>query len=87
MSQIKTKNLTNVWIDFSTITTPVSNKMYFIQNRGPDILVACEGDSTPNKKGGLYVPPYCVLKYKLGSQYLYLKSFKNSCTINVSEEG
>lgn len=86
MSQIGLKKLKKSWVAFSTITQPVSDTLYYIQNRGADYLVACEAISEPTTQEGIFVPPKKILKYKVGNQNLYLRS-TGSCTINVSDEG
>ena len=85
MAQVDVKKLENEWIPFSSIVIPVSDRLYYIQNRGPNIMLACEGNSMPIKNDGLMVKPNQVLKYKVGSQNLYLKS-ESGCLANVSDE-
>lgn len=87
MSQVAIKTLTTEWVDFNTVQTPSADTLYYIQNRGPNAMLAQESDSVPTTEEGIVVPPYSVLKYKLGSQTLYLKSLNGTCTINISEVG
>ena len=74
------------WTAFEDIETPTQDKTYYIQNRGPETLIACEGDSEPTTHEGIYVPIYKVLKYVKGSQNLYLRAKSDICTINISDE-
>lgn len=87
MSQVDLVKLTKEFVAFSDITTVDADTTYYIQNRGPDVLVALEASSTPDEElDGVYVPPYCVLQYKQGEQNLYLRAGKTNCSINVSKE-
>ena len=85
MSQIASLSLNTTWKPFSEIITPEDDVNYYIQNRGSDFLIACEGD--PQSDEGIFVKPYELLKYKKGSQSLYLRASSSNCTINVSNEG
>lgn len=89
MAQITTYELTEDWVDFEDVIdgTAESEKLYYIQNRGNDYLIACEGIEEPTTEAGVIVPPRSVLKYVVGSQALYLKSKNGVCLINVSIEG
>ena len=81
------KGLTDEWTEISDIITVDADKTYYIQNRGADLLVACESASTPLDGGGILVRPYRILKYKKGTGNLYLRAFTNTCSINISSEG
>lgn len=83
MAQIELVELTNEWKAFSDIVTPADNTDYYIQNRFGTML-ACEGASEPTTEEGVILKPYKTLKYKKGTQNLYLKAIGNKCTINVS---
>ena len=89
MAQIKMFTLTEEWAEFGEIIegTPESGKLYYIQNRGNDYFIACEGAGEPTTDAGLVIPPRSVLKYEVGSQNLYLKAKNGNCAINVSIEG
>lgn len=89
MAQIKFFTLTEEWSEFGDIIedTPQNNKLYYIQNRGNDCFIACEGDSEPENEYGIIVPPRSVVKYEVGDQNLYLKAKSGICAINVSMEG
>lgn len=45
MAQIALENLTTTWVEFSDIETPTPDTEYWIQNRGADFLLACEGSA------------------------------------------
>lgn len=89
MAQEKFEQLIGEWIELSDITTVDSSLTYYIQNRGPDVLVACEDSSKPDEdnRDGILVKPYKVLKYKVGADNLYLRAFANNCSINITSEG
>lgn len=87
MAQEKFEQLIGEWIELSDIITVDVDKTYYIQNRGPDVLVACEGSSEPVSEEGVLVQPYKVLKYKKGADDLYLRAFANNCSINITSEG
>lgn len=87
MAQISLQNLTTEWVAFSSITAVDANATYYIQNRGADYLVACEGSSEPITQEGVFVPPSKILKYKKGNQNLYLRASTKGCSINISNEG
>lgn len=82
------KGLTTEWSALSEIITVDADVTYYIQNRGSDVLVAVEPDSKPSDDNtdGLLVQPYKVLKYKKGTNDLYLRAFANTCSINISSE-
>ena len=86
MSQIKLQQLDNNWVNASTIFTPVSDKTYYLQNRGNDYMVACEGSQVPTDMSGVYIAPHKMARYKLGSQNLYLRAHNGTCSVNISDE-
>lgn len=83
------KDLTTTWTALSDIITVDADTTYYIQNRGAGVLVVVEPDSEPSADDtdGILVQPYKVLKYKKGTNDLYLRAFANMCSINVSSEG
>ena len=87
MAQIGLQNLTTEWTAFTDITTPDADTNYYIQNRGPDILLAVESSAEPTTVDGVLVQPYKTLNYKKGTQTLYLRAYASNCAINVSSEG
>lgn len=84
MAQIALENLTTTWVEFSDIETPTPDTEYWIQNRGADFLLACEGSAEPTTDEGICVKPYETLKYVKGTENLYLRAYRTTCTINVS---
>lgn len=87
MAQIDFENLTTDWVAFTDITTPADDTDYFIQNRGPDNLLAVESASEPSSLDGVLVQPYKTLVYKKGTDTLYLRAYSSNCAINISSEG
>ena len=88
MAQVKfEKNLTKAWKSFAEIVGTIDNSAeYLIQNRGSDALVALEAASTPaeDNPAGTMIYPTDVAVYKKGDQNLYLRSFNQNCSINVT---
>lgn len=88
MAQEKFENISNEWVELSDIITVDSSKTYFIQNRGPDKLLALESSTEPeDTDNGILVEPYLVLEYKSGTDNLYLRAFSGNLSINISSEG
>lgn len=83
------KGLTTEWVSLSDIITVDASTTYYIQNRGANVLIAVEPDSEPSDDDtdGVLVQPYKILKYKKGTNDLYLRAFANMCSINISSEG
>ena len=86
MSQIALKELTEEWVAFTDITTPQNNKNYYIQNRGPQNVIALESASEPETKDGVLIPPYVQYTYQKGDQTLYLRAYSNNATVNITKE-
>ena len=87
MAQIDFRELKTDWVAFTDITTPDADTTYFIQNRGPDMLLALEASSKPDSTFGVLVKPMETLVYKKGAQTLYLRAYLSNCFVNVSKEG
>lgn len=87
MSQESFRQVTSEWKNISEFITVDSEKTYYIQNRGPCVLVVIESDGLPSSKHGIFVKPYDVVKYKKGNQDLYLSAFSSVCGINITSEG
>ena len=89
MAQVDFQQLTNEWTALSDLITVGADTTYYLQNRGPDTLVALESSSEPDadSQEGVMCQPYKVVKYKKGTQDLYLKAFNQSCAVNISSEG
>ena len=87
MAQVGFEHLTEDWTPFTDIETPVDDQLYFIQNRGPGLLLAQESAAEPTTEDGVIVEPYKVLKYIKGTDTLYLRAFKGVCSVNVTTEG
>lgn len=87
MSQLVTDTINTEWTDIEDLITVTASTLYFIQNRGPFAILACEGDSEPTTDEGIVVPPYATLKYEQGTQKLYLKTLNGKCAINISQVG
>ena len=85
--QINFRELKTKWVAFTDITTPDADTTYYIQNRGPDVLLAVEASAEPTTVDGVLVQPYKTLNYKKGTQTLYLRAYSSNCAINVSSEG
>lgn len=77
--------LTTSWVAITSLITPEDGKTYYIQNRGPFMVIAQESASTPNTEAGICIPAYKTLKYVKGTDTLYLKSYGIS-EINISDE-
>lgn len=75
------------WVAFADIVTPTADTLYFIQNRGYGYLLAQESASAPTKLEGVIIPPYKVLKYIKGTDNLYIRSLKGTCSANITSEG
>lgn len=86
MSQIALKELTEEWVAFTDITTPENNKNYYIQNRGPQNVLALESDSIPETLDGVLITPYEQYTYQKGSQTLYFRAYSNNATVNITKE-
>ena len=86
MAQEAFEQLTSEWTDIADIITVDASATYYIQNRGSDTLVACEGSAKPTRAIGVLVKPYEVLKYKKGTDNLYLRAFNTNCGINITSE-
>lgn len=87
MAQEAFEQLTSEWVAISDKITVDSNKTYYIQNRGADVLLAVESASEPTTLDGVLVKPYEVLKYKEGTDTLYLRAYNSNCAINITSEG
>lgn len=88
MAQEKFEHISNEWIVLSDLITVEADKLYFIQNRGPDKLLVIESSAEPEETDeGILVEPYVVLEYKEGADNLYLRAFDNNLSINISSEG
>ena len=77
--------LSTTWVAITDLITPEDDKNYFIQNRGPFMVIAVESASTPTTDAGIVVPAYKTLKYVKGTNTLYLKSYGTSY-VNISDE-
>lgn len=86
MAQEGLAELTKAWSALSDIITVDADKTYYIQNRGSDMLLACEGATEPTDADGVLVRPFEVLKYKKGTGSLYVKAYTATCSINISSE-
>lgn len=86
MAQVAFEQIKNEWVELSDIITVDADVTYFIQNRGNDKLIACEGSAKPESAVGIFVEPYKALKYKKGTDSLYLRAFADNCFINISSE-
>ena len=79
-------SVSNEWTDIEDVTTIESDVTYYIQNRGPDMLVALESSDTPDDtQEGVMMPPYIQGIYVKGAQKLYLRAFNKLCTINITK--
>lgn len=87
MAQVAFEQIKNEWVELSDLITVSADTTYFIQNRGNDNLIACEGSAEPDSATGVFVKPYETLVYKKGSEDLYLRAFDGRCFINISSEG
>lgn len=87
MAQEDFEELTNTWKALSDIITVDADTTYYIQNRGSDMLLACEGAAEPTDSVGILVKPFGALKYKKGTDTLYVRAYTTSCFINISSEG
>lgn len=89
MAQEFTQALTTEWVELADYITVDGDTTYYIQNRGADVLLLLEADDTPadNETDGVLVKPFEVVSFKEGDQYLYMRAYNSSCTINVSSEG
>lgn len=78
--------ISNEWTLLSDEITIDSDKYYFIQNRGADVLVALESDSLPDEgsEDGVMILPYTQAIYKKDTQNLYLRAFNNNCLVNIT---
>lgn len=88
MAQVGIKKLTTEWTAFTDITTPEDDVEYFIQNRGPDRLLAVESTEAPTTLAGTLIYPTPQdkgAKYKKGNNPLWLRSFSTNCSINVTD--
>lgn len=89
MAQVEFKgNLTKEWTSFAEIVGTVdATAEYIIQNRGTDVLVALEATSTPEQdnQAGVLIYPTDIAVYIKGEQNLYLRSFNNNCSINITK--
>lgn len=89
MAQIDFQRLTKTWTSFASVVGTVNtDTIYYIQNRGTDVLVALELASEPtgSTQAGVMVLPNNVVVYKKGTQDLYLRAFNSTCSINVTSE-
>lgn len=87
MAQEGLRELSGEWVALSDIITVDESKTYYIQNRGSNMLLACEGGEKPTESTGVLVKPFEVLKYQKGTDTLYLKAYTEVCTINITSEG
>lgn len=87
MAQEAFESLTSDWTVVSDIITVDADTTYYIQNRGADILLAVESSAEPTTLDGVLVKPYDVLKYKKGTDDLYVKAYTSTCSINITSEG
>ena len=85
MTQKALQTLSTTWVAITDIITPEDDKNYFIQNRGPDMVIAVESAATPTTEAGICIPAYKTLKYVKGANTLYLKSYRTS-EINITDE-
>ena len=85
MTQKASQTLSTTWVAITDIITPEDDKNYFIQNRGPDMVIAVESAATPTTEAGICIPSYKTLKYVKGTDTLYLKSYRTS-EINITDE-
>lgn len=85
MTQKALETIGTTWIIITDIITPEDDKNYFIQNRGPDMLIAVESASAPSTDAGIVIPAYKTLKYVKGTNTLYLKSYGTSY-VNINDE-
>lgn len=81
--------LTKEWVALGDLITVDDDATYYIQNRGPDVLVALEASSAPasDNEGGDFVLPNVQAEYIKGTQNLYLRAFHNNCSINITKKG
>jgi len=86
MSQIGFETLTEEWTPITDIETPVQDRTYFIQNRGPGLLLAQEAAAEPTTEAGIIVEPFKMLKYVAGTDTLYLRALSGKCAVNVTDE-
>lgn len=86
MAQEAFESLTNEWTALSDIITVADDTTYYIQNRGPDVLIACESSSEPTSDEGTVVLPYFVAKYEKGDD-VYLRASSGKCSVNISSKG
>lgn len=78
--------LENEWVDIEDIATIQADDMYYIQNRGPDRLIALESETEPtDEQDGVIILPYVQAVYRKGEQKLYLRAFSNLCSINITK--
>ena len=87
MAQVTKATLTTDWTALSDVMTVEENVSYYIQNRSPYNIIACESSSEPTTEEGILVLPYRVLFYEKGTQNLYLRTLENTALINISSEG
>ena len=86
MAQEGLSEISNEWVVLSDIITVDDDGTYYIQNRGSDMLLACEGGEKPTESTGVLVKPFEVLKYKKNGGSLYLKAYTKLCTINITSD-
>lgn len=86
MAQEGLSELSGEWVALSDIITVDDDGTYYIQNRGSDMLLACEGGEKPTESTGVLVKPFEVLKYKKNGGSLYLKAYTKLCTINITSD-
>lgn len=85
MAQISLTAITTTWQEFS----PTASTVYRMQNRGPETIIAQEGDTAPteNDIAGIMVEPGKTLVYEQGTAAaLYLRTLRGNATINISTE-
>jgi hypothetical protein len=83
------RGLTKEWVALGDLITVESDTTYYIQNRGPDVLVALQASGQPeaDNDGGDLVLPNVQAEYIKGTQDLYLRAFHNNCSINITKKG
>lgn len=86
MAQEGLSELSREWVALSDIIKVDDDSTYYIQNRGSDMLLACEGGEEPTESTGVLVKPFEVLKYKKNGGSLYLKAYTATCTINITSD-
>ena len=80
------KGLTTEWVKLSDEYIFASGKTYYIQNRGPDMLLTLEPDSEPSESedaGDVWLPHERVT-YEVGTNDLYVRALNSTCSINIS---